>query len=165
VKDGYLTVKCRDSEVNKGKGIIRQFIHRIRHGENKLIRKISGSFTGGAIGGLVDSINIVVLGKLGITGLLGVSMAPEFTAPWLYQRMVWGGIWMLLLVLPLWENRTIFRGCMFSLLPSAMMLFLVLPGMGKGLLGLGFGTLTPVVVVGLNLIYGIVAAYWYKATK
>jgi hypothetical protein len=60
---------------------------------------------------------------------------------------------------------TIFRGCMFSLLPSAMMLFLVLPGMGKGLLGLGFGTLTPVVVVGLNLIYGIVAAYWYKATK
>lgn len=130
-----------------------------------MIRKISGAFTGGAIGGLVDSVNIVLLGKYGITALLGVGMKPEFTAPWLYQRMVWGGIWMLLLVLPLWEKRTVLRGCAFSLLPSAMMLFMVLPGMGKGMLGLGFGTLTPAVVIVLNFIYGVVAAYWYKATR
>lgn len=129
-----------------------------------MIRKVSGAFTGGAIGGLVDSINITILGKIGISDLLGVSMKPEFTAPWLYQRMVWGGIWMLLLLLPLWKNRTILRGCLFSLLPSAMMLFMVLPNIGKGLLGLGFGTLTPMVVIGLNFIYGIVAAYWYKTT-
>lgn len=130
-----------------------------------MIRRISGAFTGGAIGGLVDSVNIVLLGKYGITAMLGVSMKPEFTAPWLYQRMVWGGIWMLLLLLPLWEKRTVLRGCAFSLLPSAMMLFMVLPGMGKGMLGLGFGTLTPAVVIVLNFIYGIVAAYWYKATR
>jgi len=130
-----------------------------------VIRKISGSFTGGALGGLVDSVNIVLLGKLGITGLLGVTMAPEFTAPWLYQRMVWGGIWMLPLMLPVWQKRTILRGCLLSLLPSAMMLLMVLPGMGKGMLGLGFGTLTPLVVVLLNFIYGIVASYWYKTTK
>jgi hypothetical protein len=129
-----------------------------------MIRKISGAFTGGAIGGLVDSINITILGKIGISDLLGVSMKPEFTAPWLYQRMVWGGIWMLLLLLPLWKKQTVLRGCLFSLLPSAMMLFMVLPIMGKGLLGLGFGTLTPIVVIGLNCIYGIVAAYWYKST-
>jgi hypothetical protein len=129
-----------------------------------MIRKISGAFTGGAIGGLVDSVNITILGKVGISDLLGVSMKPEFTAPWLYQRMIWGGIWMLLLLLPLWKKQTIFRGCLFSLLPSAMMLFMVLPGMGKGLLGLGFGTLTPVVVIGLNFIYGIVASYWYEST-
>ena len=129
-----------------------------------MIRKLSGAFTGGAIGGLVDSINITILGKVGICDLLGVSMKPEFTAPWLYQRMIWGGIWMLLLLLPLWKKQTILRGCLFSLLPSAMMLFMVLPGMGKGILGLGFGTLTPLVVIGLNFIYGIVAAYWYKTT-
>jgi len=129
-----------------------------------MIRKLSGAFTGGAIGGLVDSINITILGKVGICDFLGVSMKPEFTPPWLYQRMVWGGIWMLLLLLPLWKKQTTLRGCLFSLLPSAMMLFMVLPGMGKGLLGLGFGTLTPLVVIGLNFIYGIVAAYWYKAT-
>jgi hypothetical protein len=129
-----------------------------------IIRKLSGAFTGGAIGGLVDSINIWVLSNLGITTLLGVSMKPEFTAPWLYQRMVWGGIWMLLLLLPLWKDRTVLRGCMFSLLPSTMMLFMVFPSMDKGLLGLGFGVLTPVVVIALNFIYGIVAAFWYKTT-
>jgi hypothetical protein len=129
-----------------------------------MIRKISGAFTGGAVGGLVDSVNIWLLGKLGITQLLGVSMTPEFTAPWLYPRIVWGGIWMLPLLLPLWKQRTLMRGALFSLLPSTMMLLVVLPGMGKGLFGLGFGALTPAVVVGLNVIYGIVAALWYKAT-
>lgn len=129
-----------------------------------MIRRISGAFTGGAIGGLVDSVNITLLGEMGISDLLRVTMKPDFTAPWLYQRMIWGGIWMLLLLLPLWKKRTVLRGCLFSLLPSAMMLFVVLPDMGKGFLGLGFGTLTPVVVIGLNLIYGIVAAYWYKST-
>jgi hypothetical protein len=127
------------------------------------LRAASGAFTGGAIGGLVDSVNIWVMGKVGISDLLGVGMQPEFTAPWLYQRMIWGGIWMLLLLLPLWQGRTAARGMLFSLLPSAMMLFLVFPSMGKGLLGLGFGSMTPVVVVGLNLIYGLVASYWYQS--
>jgi len=130
-----------------------------------MIRKLSGAFTGGAIGGLVDSISIWALANFGITKLLGITMKPELTAPWLYQRMIWGGIWMLLLILPIWEKRTVFRGCMFSLLPSAMMLLMVFPNMGKGVLGLGFGTLTPFLVIGLNFIYGIVAAFWYKAAS
>lgn len=129
----------------------------------KSIQKISGGFTGGAIGGLVDSVNIVVLGKLGITAWLGVSLKPELTAPWLYPRLVWSGIWMLLLLLPIWEKRPALRGGLFSLLPSAMMLFMVFPEMGKGVLGLSFGTATPLVVIGLNCIYGMVAAYWYQA--
>jgi hypothetical protein len=130
-----------------------------------LVRQASGAFTGGALGGLVDSLNIWLMGKVGISDLLGVGMKPEFTAPWLYQRMIWGGIWMLLLLLPVLKGRTAARGMLFSLLPSAMMLFLVLPSMGKGMLGLGFGSLTPVVVIGLNLIYGLVASFWYQAAS
>jgi hypothetical protein len=75
--------------------------------------------------------------------------------------MIWGGLWMLLLLLPVLKQRIALRGMLFSLLPSAMMLFVVLPSMGKGMFGLGFGTLMPVVVVGLNFLYGIVASYWY----
>jgi len=30
------------------------------------------------------------------------------------------------------------------------------------LLGLGFGAVTPVVVIGLNCIYGMVASAWFK---
>ncbi len=42
------------------------------------------------------------------------------------------------------------------------MLLVVFPDMGKGPLGLGFGALTPVLVVLLNFIWGLVAAYWYR---
>jgi len=129
-----------------------------------MIRKISGAFAGGTFGALIDSINIWLLGKLGIIALIGVTMKPAFTVSWLYQRMIWGGLWMLLLILPLWKNRTVFRGCLFSLFPSAMMLLVIFPQMGKGFLGTGFGILTPVVVIGSNFIYGIIASYWYKST-
>jgi hypothetical protein len=128
-----------------------------------MIRKISAAFTGGAIGGFVDSFNIWAMGKIGISDMIGLAMKPEFNAPWLYQRMVWGGIWMLLLLLPLMGSRAVLRGMLFSLLPSAMMLFFVFPFMGKGMLGLGFGMITPLVVICLNLIYGIVAASWYRS--
>ncbi len=127
-----------------------------------MIRKISAAFAGGAVGGFVDSFNIWFMGRAGISDLIGLSMKPEFTAPWLYQRIIWGGIWMLLLLLPLVRDKFILRGCLVSLLPSAMMLFLVLPGMGKGVLGLGFGAVTPIVVIGLNCIYGMVASLWYR---
>jgi hypothetical protein len=126
-----------------------------------ILRKLSGAFTGGVLGGLLDSFNIWAMGVVGISDLIGIGMKPEFTAPWVYQRMIWGGLWMLLLLLPVLRQRIALRGMLFSLLPSAMMLFVVLPSMGKGMFGLGFGTLMPVVVVGLNFLYGIVASYWY----
>jgi len=128
-------------------------------------RHLSGAFTGGALGALLDSFNIWAMGVCGVSDLIGIGMKPEFTGPWVYQRMIWGGLWMLLLLLPLWRRQTLLRGMVFSLLPSAMMLFKVLPAMGKGFMGLGFGAMMPVVVVGLNLIYGGFASFWYaKAT-
>jgi hypothetical protein len=89
-------------------------------------------------------------------------MTPEFTPPWLYPRLVWGGIFGLLFATPFLEDRPIARGILFSLLPCALLLLVVLPNMGKGLLGFEFGTLTPVLVVGLNFIWGIVGALWYR---
>ena len=127
----------------------------------KVFRNVSLAFTGGAIGSFIDSFNIWLMGKIGISDLIGIAMKPEFTAPWIYRRMIWGGIWMLLLLIPILKDRTCLRGMFFSLAPSAMMLFIVLPSMGKGVWGLGFGSLMPVVVIGLNFIYGIVASYWY----
>lgn len=132
----------------------------------RAIRNISAAFTGGALGAFIDSFNIWFMGKVGISDLIGISMKPEFSPPWLYKRMIWGGIWMLLLLLPYMKNRIVLKGIVASLIPSAMMLFLILPSMGKGMFGLDFGTLMPLVVVGLNFIYGIFASYWYtQATK
>lgn len=127
-----------------------------------MIRKISSGYVGGALGAMVDSINVWVLSKLGILALLGVSMRPDFTTQWLYPRLVWGGLWGLLLVLPFLKNRVLLRGMLMSLAPTALVLLVMFPGMGKGMLGLGFGLLTPLVVLLLNLIWGMVAALWYR---
>lgn len=130
----------------------------------KFIRNISGAFAGGALGALIDSFNIWAMGKVGISDLIGITMKPDFTAPWVYKRMVWGGLWMFLLLLPVMKDRIVLRGMAASLVPSSMMLFMVLPSMGKGMFGIGFGSLMPMVVVGLNFIYGIFASYWYSET-
>jgi len=117
---------------------------------------------GGAVGALVDSFNIWALGKLGITGLLGIGLRPAFTMNWLYPRLVWGGIWGLLFMLPFMKSRSNQRGIILSLAPTVYVLLVVFPSMGKGMFGLGFGVLTPVLVLLLNFIWGIVAAHWYR---
>ena len=91
-----------------------------------MLRNISGAFTGGALGALLDSFNIWFMGVVGISDIIGITMKPEFAAPWAYKRMIWGGIWMLLLLLPVMKKRIFLRGVLFSLAPSAMMLFMVL---------------------------------------
>ncbi|RJR42579.1 MAG: hypothetical protein C4567_06885 [Deltaproteobacteria bacterium] len=128
-----------------------------------MVRKLSSAYTGGAIGALVDSFNIWVLGKAGITSFIGVGLQPDFTASWLYPRLVWGGIWGLMFLLPVLQSRLFLRGILFSLGPSAMVLFMMFPSMGKGILGLGFGTLTPFLVVLLNFVWGMVASFWYQS--
>ncbi len=127
-----------------------------------MVRKISGAFTGGALGALIDSANIWILGQAGVTAMLGISLRPQFTAPWLYPRLVWGGIWALLLILPFFRQKTALRGILMSLVPTTMMLVMVFPEMGMGLLGLKAGLLTPILVLLLNFIYGMVASFWHK---
>jgi hypothetical protein len=130
--------------------------------DEAMIRRISSAYAGGLVGALVDSFNIWMLGKIGFTALIGVSMHPEFRPAWLYPRLVWGGIWGLLMLLPVMKGRIMQRGMLMSLAPTAMVYFVMFPDMGKGAFGLGFGLLTPVLVLVLNFIWGIVAACWYE---
>ncbi|MBU4264407.1 MAG: hypothetical protein KKC76_21375 [Proteobacteria bacterium] len=127
-----------------------------------MIKKISNAYVGGLLGALVDSFNIWMLGKIGFTAWIGVGLRPEFRPAWLYPRLVWGGIWGLLLLLPIMKSRPIPRGMLMSLVPTAMVYFVMFPEMGKETFGLGFGLLTPVLVLFLNFIWGIVAASWYE---
>jgi hypothetical protein len=128
-------------------------------------RNISNIFSAGAVGGLINSLVVWIFGVIGITDALGVAIAPGLTPAWLYPRIVWGGIWGILFLLPILRGSVYLRGLIFSLGPSLVQLFIFFPLGEKGLLGLELGSLTPVFVLLFNAIWGIVAALWIYFTE
>jgi len=128
----------------------------------RLLRRASLAFTAGVAGGLAASLFLWACGRLGLTAALGVRMAPALTAGWLSRRLVRGGLWGMLFLLPVLVRRALLlRGLVLSAGPAAAQLVVHLPlVLKKGFLGLGLGTLTPLFVVAANLCWGLAAAAW-----
>jgi hypothetical protein len=125
------------------------------------LRNLSLVFVAGALGGLINSVLVWWFGAVGFTGALGVKIAPQFTAPWLYQRLVWGGLWGCLFLVPLGNRSFPVRGLIYSLGPTLVQLFLVFPLKAqKGVMGLQLGYLTPLLVVFYNAVWGYTAGLW-----
>ncbi len=128
-------------------------------------RTISLLFAAGALGGLFCSLVAWLLGDLRISRGLGVQMTPLLVAPWLYQRIVWGGMWGMLFALPL-SMHWLTRGLTLSLLPSFVQLFFIYPVvLRQGALGTELGALTPVFVLLVNGVWGVVAAWWLQMIR
>lgn len=129
-------------------------------------RKLTLVFSAGCMGGLVNSIAVWGFGVAGITALFNVKIAPALSASWLYPRIVWGGIWGVLFLLPFLKNSCVARGLVYSLGPSLVQLFIVFPfKAGKGMMGLDLGTLTPLFVLLFNGFWGITASFWLNAVS
>jgi len=129
-------------------------------------RKLSMVFGAGCLGGLVNSLAVWLSGMYGITAVLGVKIAPQLSAAWLYPRIVWGGIWGLLFLLPLLRRNFLIQGLLYSLGPTLVQLFVVFPmKANKGVMGLDLGSLTPLAVVVFNAVWGVTAAIWLRWTK
>jgi hypothetical protein len=128
---------------------------------NLTIRSLSLVFAAGCWGALWNSLAVWLGGYLGIAPALGVHIAPALTPSFLYPRLVWGGLWGLLFLLPGPRWSFPVRGLLFSLAPTLVQLFLVFPLMAhKGVLGLQLGVLTPLLVVVYNVIWGYTAGWW-----
>ena len=126
---------------------------------------LGNSFAAGSLGGLANALAVWLAGAAGLTLALGVKLAPALNPAMIYQRMIWGGIWGILLVLPVLRGSIFWRGLLFSLGPTAVQLLVVFPQVAnKGLYGLELGTLTPAFVVVFNAIWGWVAAAWLKSS-
>lgn len=125
------------------------------------MRNLSLVFAAGCWGALWNSLAVWLGGYLGIAPALGVHIAPALTPAFLYPRLVWGGLWGLLFLLPGPRWSFPVRGLLFSLAPTLVQLFLVFPLMAhKGVLGLQLGVLTPLMVVFYNAIWGYTAGLW-----
>jgi hypothetical protein len=130
---------------------------------HNLARNTSLVFAAGVLGGLLNSLAVWAFGEFGITAALGVKIAPKLSAAWLYPRLVWGGIWGILFLLPMLKTRIWSRGFIFSLGPTLVQLFVVFPmKANKGMMGIDLGTLTPLFVVVFNAIWGWTAAIWLR---
>jgi hypothetical protein len=120
-------------------------------------------FSAGCFGGLVKSLTLWFLGAYGVTADLGIKIAPDLTAEWLYGALVWGGLWGFLFALPVPRGTDLLRGLLFSLGPSVFQLLVVFPHIAhKGLLGFRMGLLTPALVLFLNALWGICTMLWLR---
>lgn len=130
------------------------------------MKKILVCFAAGCLGALVNSLAAWQAGALGITRWAGVLMAPSLSAGWLYPRIVWGGLWGVLFVLPFLKSRFLLKGTLLSLVPTAFQLLYVFPNKtGYGLFGIGLGMWTPIFVLVYNWIWGVVAAMTIRFSK
>lgn len=126
---------------------------------NRWLRNIAFCFSAGCIGGLANSIVVWLAGYVGLTVALGVSIAPALTAAWLYPRIVWGGIWGLLFLIPVLMDSPVRRGLLLSLGPTAVQLFVIFPIIAsKSFFGLQLGPLTPLLVTLFNAVWGVTTA-------
>ncbi len=133
---------------------------------SSFFKNLSLCFAAGSLGGVANALVVWIFGALGIAQALGANIAPELTPPFLYSKIAWGGIWGVIFLIPILKNSPFLRGLIFSLAPTLVQLFVVFPvKLGKGMMGLDLGTVTPLLVVIYNAFWGIVAAYWLKATS
>jgi hypothetical protein len=130
------------------------------------VKEVSLTFAAGALGGLANSLTLWLFGALGITHLLGVSLSPTLTPAWLYPRLVWGGLWGWLFLLPFPRLAYPSRGVIYSLGPSLVQLFIVFPlAAHKGVGGIELGYLTPLMVLFFNAVWGLVTAIWLQWSR
>ena len=116
----------------------------------------------GALAALVTSVLIWAVSQSGILTLVNVPLDQPLTSSWIYKRMVWGGIWSLLFLLPWFSGRPQRqRGMIWGLVPSAATLLFFNPFWDRlGILGLAWGWGWPVVVILFNVLWGYLAGVW-----
>ncbi len=129
----------------------------------KLAKRLTVIFAAGCLGGLANSLAVWLFGAYGVTKSLGVRIAPDLSPAWLYPRLVWGGIWGLVFLLPVFRSSVLKRGLLLSLGPTIIQLFVVFPYKAdQGMMGMGLGALTPLLVFVFNAIWGITVAIWLR---
>jgi hypothetical protein len=130
------------------------------------MKKLLLFFSAGCVGALANSLTLWFFGRQGITRAIGVSLSPALSPDWLYPRIVWGGLWGLLFILPMLNSRLFAKGSVLSLFPTAFQLFVVFPFMAhKGIAGLKIGLYTPACVLFFNWVWGMAAALTIKMAK
>jgi hypothetical protein len=130
------------------------------------MKKLLLYFAAGCVGALANSLTVWFFGHQGITRSIGVLMSPALSPDWLYPRIVWGGLWGLLFILPFLNSRLFAKGTVLSLVPTAVQLFVLFPFVAhKGIAGIKLGLYTPAAVLFFNWVWGMATAVTIRLAK
>jgi len=129
------------------------------------LKNLSLIFAAGALGGLLKGLTAWLGGAWGINALLGSQYAPALTPFWVYQHVVWGGLWAFLFLLPLKRLSYVSLGIIYSLPQTLIALLVMMPQMHRGLLGLRLGYTTPLLILFFGFVWGIATALWLKWSR
>jgi hypothetical protein len=142
------------------------FRNEKENGGNESMKRLLFFFGAGCLGALANSLVVWFFGNHGIPASFGVSISPALTPGWLYPRIVWGGLWGLLFLFPVFNSRPFAKGTLLSLFPTMVQLFIVFPFQtNKGIAGIALGALTPVFVFVYNWIWGVVTSIAIRYSK
>ena len=126
-------------------------------------RQATLAFAAGALGGLVLFAFLWVIGTIGIPQAIGINLPVNVAKAYLYNRIVWGGIWGFIFLIP-WKQSWWIRGLVFSVAPSVVQMVVIFPlATPAGMFGLGLGALTPLLVLVANGVWGFVTAWWLES--
>lgn len=125
-----------------------------------LARRLSLAFAAGAVGVIALVAFLWIIRESGLLAALRIPNAPAPKLPdFLYSRIVWGGLWGLLLVLPVLTRQWLLRGALLGVLASLAAIFYFNPAWKSA----------PFTFVALvfaaNIVWGIVASAWYRAVS
>jgi len=132
---------------------------------HSIVKYLSLVFAAGSLGALANTIALFAAGYFGLLDALAVSIDYSLPIEAVYGRIVWGGIWGLLFLVPFAVKSYMVRGLVLSLGPTFFQLFYFFPRSGADIMGIYLGALAPVVVLFLNFIWGIAAGLWLYASE
>jgi hypothetical protein len=123
-------------------------------------------FAAGCVGALVMCVVMWLASRYGITQALKVAISGSVSPPWMYPRIVWGGLWGLLFLLPFLSGSLLARSFVIALFPTLFQLFVVYPYyQHKGVAGLSLGVLTPFVVFLFFWVWSLTTAIVLRVAK
>ncbi|OGP16606.1 MAG: hypothetical protein A2V21_300815 [Deltaproteobacteria bacterium GWC2_55_46] len=132
---------------------------------HSIVKYLSLTFSAGVFGALVNTFSLWAAGHFGLLSYMGVGIDHELPRTAIYTRIVWGGLWGFLFLVPFAWRSYALRGVILSIGPTLVQLFSIFPMHGAGIMGLSYGMLTPVAVFVLNAIWGMSAGIWLLASE
>ncbi|HEY7610111.1 MAG TPA: hypothetical protein VIF14_12825 [Alphaproteobacteria bacterium] len=121
-----------------------------------IFRLLTLGFGAGAFGACILALVSALLNALHVQELIGLPPppTPDSYLPLFYRLVVWGGIWGLLLVVPVMNRLWWLKGIIIGVLATLAILFYFNPGVTTPPMRLAY-------VFVLNTVWGLAAGGWW----